>query len=68
MISGIKYNASLGKSDHVSLSFDFKCYSEVKVEEVFKKLNFFKGKYMPMNIALQDINWDSQLQDLDLAH
>ena len=22
---------------------------------------------MPMNIALQDINWDSQLQDLDLA-
>ena len=67
MISGVKYNASLGKSDHVSLLIDFKCYSEVKVEEVFKKLNFFKGKYMPMNTALQDINWDSQLQDLDLA-
>ena len=52
MISDIKYNASLGKSDHLSLSFDFKCYSEVKVEEVFKKLNFFKGKYMPVNAGL----------------
>ena len=68
MISEMEFTAGLCTSDHLLLLFDFNWYNELKTEEEeLKKLNFFKGKYMPINAALEDIDWDSQLQDLDVT-
>ena len=42
MLNNISYLPSLGKSDHLSLSFKFICYTQQQ-ETAFKKLNDIKG-------------------------
>ncbi|MCG8047037.1 MAG: reverse transcriptase domain-containing protein [Candidatus Thiodiazotropha endolucinida] len=67
MINDINYLSSLGKSDHLILTFDFKCYTRLDYSSAQKSmLNFFKADYNAINIQLSGINWDTELNGLDL--
>lgn len=53
MITVIKYNPGLGKSDHLLLEFNLTCYSE-NLESNIEKRNFHKGNYKAINEELTD--------------
>ena len=61
----IDYQPSLGKSDHVVLSFNFNCFIE-KVLSTQKKYNFNKGDYESCVNYLSATDW-SVMQDLNLV-
>lgn len=68
MVNNIAYNPGLGKSDHLSLVFDFNCYIEVmKDVESLQKYNFFKGDYEAVITTLQNKDWENELLGLDLS-
>ena len=56
MIDNVTYKNSLGKSDHLMLSFDFVIYSGNKLENkqtLKPKVNFYKGDYESIREALE---------------
>lgn len=68
MVNNIAYNTGLGKSDHLSLVFDFNCYIEVmKDVDSLQKYNFFKGDYEAVITTLQNKDWENELHGLDLS-
>ncbi|XP_069119069.1 uncharacterized protein [Argopecten irradians] len=53
MITNIKFNPGLGKSDHLMLEFDILCYAEI-LEQNIDKRNFLKGNYVSINKELAE--------------
>ena len=65
-IDHIKYEAPIGKSDHVVLVFDFALEGSVEIDEFnFPKTRYFKGKYQAINEALSEIKWQ-QIKEPDI--
>ena len=62
----ISHLPSLGKSDHLSLSFKFICYTQQQ-ETTFKKLNYIKGNYREIAKEIEAVDWKTDSQRLDLA-
>ena len=58
MVENVNLLASLGKSDHLVLTFNLVCYtiSHPKNEQK-SKLNFFKGDYVSIREELDKIDW-----------
>ena len=59
MIDNVTYKNSLGKSDHLMLSFDFVIYSGTKLENKESKkpkLNFYKGDYESIRTTLESVD------------
>ena len=49
MVSDIQYESSLGKSDHLILSFKFNNYSDLNIKDnKYTRQNFLKGDYHSM--------------------
>ena len=66
MLNNISYLPSLGKSDHLSLSFKFIYYTQQQ-ETAFKKLYYIKGNYREIAKEIEAVDWKTDLQRLDLA-
>jgi hypothetical protein len=66
MINNIQFLPSLGKSDHITLLFDFNCYIE-SVQSSTKKNNFFKGDYVSMCENLESLPWTELLEECDIS-
>ena len=64
MVEKIDYQPSLGKSDHVVLSFTLNCFIEGVINP--KKYNFNKGDYESCVNYLSATDW-SVMQDLNLV-
>ena len=58
-ISEIMHDSPLGKSDHDTLIFDFKCYAERSAPT--ESFNYFKGDYESMVKDLQESNWSNKI-------
>ena len=68
MVSDIQYEYSLGKSDHVILSFKFNNYSDLNSKDnKYTRQNFFKGDCQSLLGQLELINWDGEMDGLDLS-
>jgi len=63
MIDRIEYESPLGRSDHIVLTFNYKCYFELE-EATVDKWNFHKGDYIKMTKEL-DKDWSNLLNDKD---
>ena len=62
MIENIEYGNPLGKSDHLVLKFEFKCYTKQNTKE--KNIQIYaKGKYDLMQEELKKVNWETVLQE-----
>ena len=68
MVSDIQYESSLGKSDHLILSFKFNNYSDLNSKDnKCTRQTFFKGDYQSILGQLELINWDGEMDGLDLS-
>ena len=68
MVSDIQYESSLGKSDHLFLSFEFNNYSDLTIKDnKYIRQNLFKGDYQSIIGQLELINWDGEMDGLDLS-
>ena len=67
MVNDITFLPGLGKSDHLLLDFSLDCYTEERVPtKNSEKLNFFKGDYANINNQLLLIDWQQELDGLNL--
>ena len=67
MIENLTTHPSLGKSDHLILSFNYICYTlPVFKCEQKSRLNFFKGDYVSIREELDKINWTNNLNGMDM--
>ena len=60
MVEHIKINSPLGKSEHSTISFNFK-YSSAKIKEKLVP-RYYKGNYDGMREYLREINWEVVLE------
>ncbi len=60
MVNDVRYEAPLGKSDHVVLTFNFECYTESDTKSDYRFL-YHKGNYTDMREDL-DIDWAAQFE------
>lgn len=60
MVEGLKYLSPLGKSDHVILSFDLRCYTDQSQTER-SIVCYEKGNYEAMRKELKQVNWEAEL-------
>ena len=67
MIDNIKHGPGLGISDHLTLSFNYTCFTSTKPNEANKKRNYFKADYAAIRQCLDEIEWDTVLNGLDLS-
>ena len=68
MVSDIQYESSLGKSDHLILSFKFNNYSDLNIKDnKYTRQTFFKGDYQSIIGQFELINWDVEIDGLDLS-
>ena len=68
MVLELDYLSSIGKSDHLLISFNFNCYTSSEFEGSQKvKHNYHKGDYQSINADLSRIDWEEELQGLDLS-
>ena len=67
MVENIKFDPGLGKSDHLTLSFEYTCFTSTDPDVAFVKRNYFKGDYVAINENLENIHWENALNGLDLA-
>ena len=68
MVSELDYLSSIGKSDHLLISFNFNCYTTSEFEGSKKvKYNYHKGDYQSINADLSRIDLDEEFQGLDLS-
>ena len=62
MIENIEYGNPLGKSDHLVLTFEFKCYTKQHTKN--KKIQMYaKGKYDLMDKELRKVKWEAELRE-----
>ena len=66
MVNNITYSPGLGKSDHLTITFQFVCYTET-VETAFTKRNYFKGNYKKISSELEAVDWNQALERLSLS-
>ena len=66
MISEMQFLPSLGKSGHLVILCDFNCFIQLEPNKTFKKLNFFKRDYKSITSELSNIDWSSEINDLNL--
>ena len=66
VIGDIAYGAGLGKSDHIVLSFDLRCYTESAVGDSEERFLYHKDDYSKMNDDLSRVKWDDELDKLDV--
>ena len=64
-ISEITSLPPLGKSDHVTISFDFQCYLKINGSRNYK-YNYGRGDYQSMTSELLNINWTILSAGLDI--
>ena len=64
-ISGITSFPPLGKSDHVTISFEFQCYFNIAGCRNYK-YNYGQGDYQSMTSELLNINWTTLFNGLDI--
>ena len=57
MVTNISQEATLGKSDHLYLSFSFNCYKPPS-QHSFKKYYYDRGDYPAFRQALDDYTWE----------
>ena len=62
MIENIDYGNPLGKSDHLVLTFEFKCYTKRNTKDKNVQI-YAKGKYDLMEAELRAIKWEAKLQE-----
>lgn len=62
MISNIEYNSPLGKSDHITISFEFNCYTPTKGSQQVRK-NYNKGNYSKITEELENTDWHALLEE-----
>ena len=69
MVEKVNFLSSLGKSDHLVLTFNLVCYTipDSKSEQK-SKLNFFKGDYVSIREELNKIDWAVTLDGMDLLN
>ena len=68
MVSDIQYNPSVGRSDHLVLSFKFICYTpNTSKNNTHSTYNFFKGDYQSIKSQLEQTNWEGEMEGLDLS-
>ena len=66
MVNNIIYSSCLGKSDHITLAFQFICYTKPN-ETGYIKRNYFKGNYKSISSALEATDWNQALQRINLS-
>ena len=64
-ISEITSLPPLGKSDHVTISFDFQCYFNITGCRNYKYI-YGRGDYQSMTSELLNINWTTLFKGLDI--
>ena len=62
LVENLFYGASIGKSDHVCLTWDFVHAMAQFDSDKCKRLNFWKGDYKLINQELMAVNWESELK------
>ena len=62
MINEIHYCAPVGKSHHLSLWFQFRCYKVCEANDTPSYV-YDKGDYNSIRDELKNINWESELRD-----
>ena len=67
MVENKNYDPGLGKSDHLTLTFEYTCFTTTDLDVGFVKRNCFKGDYAAINESLENIHWGNALNGLDLA-
>ena len=68
MISGMSYLPSIGKSDHLLISFSYNCYTATEFETGNQvKYNYHKGNYQSVKADMAIVDWDEELRGLDLS-
>ena len=65
IISGITSFPPLGKSDHVTISFDFQCYFNIAGCRNYK-YNYWQGDYQSITSELLNIKWTALFNGLDI--
>ena len=62
MVEGVGYLSPLGKSDHLVISFNFKCYIQQtkRIKEIYCH---GKGNCTNMGFELMKINWNEELDN-----
>ena len=63
MIENLQYNAPIGKSDHLTLNFTFKCYSDTKVKKP-RKYKLDKGNYDLLREKIAQYDWKNDMEKL----
>ena len=56
MVGNVEHNATLGKSDHMVLEFNFQAYTEKSSRPIHKYI-YDKGDYESVRSELADFNW-----------
>ena len=56
MVESINFDPGLGKSDHLTLSFEYTCFTSTDPDVAFVKRNYFKGDYVAINEHLENIH------------
>ena len=67
MVENINFDPELGKCDHLTLSFEYTCFTSTDPDVAFEKRNYFKGDYKAINEDIKNIHWENALNGLDLA-
>ena len=69
MVENINYDPGLRKSGHLTLSFEYTCFTTTDPDVAFVKRNYFKGDNAAINESLKNIlvHWENALNGLDLA-
>ena len=65
MIEDIKYEAPLGKSDHLVLKFDYMCYKK-ETQVLTSKFNYNKGNYEQLRQELALYDWQEEFENLNV--
>ena len=67
MVTDLEFLPGLGKSDHLVLAFTLNCYTvEQQNQRKTEKLNFFKGDYNTVRDQLSLVDWNYELDGLNL--
>ena len=66
LIESVNYDAPLGKSDHVVLTWNLVAEPEERLHSLDNKYNYWKGDYTSMMNDLHAINWEQEFHNCDV--